>query len=362
MQQIMNPEILKIVGQVAGIGGLALGVFLILFRDVIRKNIFPRLNEVQAYRLLIVIVILVWSIAIVGIVAWVYTHRLVTTLSTPAKVESQSETEPKSDVEPKFELTTNLPIKFGDSRKTVYEKLGTPQERGVVVDTFYNHGLKVYYSIDNFSGYGTDDDQDVEVDGFLLKRLDSGTRFRGTVLGVKFDDTFDTVRQKLGEPIDWGLPYTELSLAMWKVDENVLICYFWRKMPDDSGRYPDAQLGRVQGIIYCDSASFACYEPLVSIAIQQMRNGIKPSNLHSERAIDIDINAPFLQEEYDILNSELFPHGGAYSIVKFEGGEHLLFWLYPKISDSLDDEPWFPYFKKITKWKSETKGSTKRRR
>jgi hypothetical protein len=30
----MDADVLKIVGQVAGIGGLALGVFLLLFRDI----------------------------------------------------------------------------------------------------------------------------------------------------------------------------------------------------------------------------------------------------------------------------------------------------------------------------------------
>ncbi len=39
----MDADVLKVVGQVAGIGGLALGVFLLLFRDIIRKNIFPKL-------------------------------------------------------------------------------------------------------------------------------------------------------------------------------------------------------------------------------------------------------------------------------------------------------------------------------
>jgi hypothetical protein len=68
-------EVLKIVGQIAGIGGLALGVFLLLFREIIRKNIFPSLPADQAYRLLRLITLAVWSIAVVGIVAWVYTSQ-----------------------------------------------------------------------------------------------------------------------------------------------------------------------------------------------------------------------------------------------------------------------------------------------
>ncbi len=68
----MDAQILKTVGQVAGIGGLALGVFLLLFRDIIRKNIFPKLPAAEAYRLLRLITGAVWSVAIVGILAWVY--------------------------------------------------------------------------------------------------------------------------------------------------------------------------------------------------------------------------------------------------------------------------------------------------
>src|SRR3954453_16903835 len=68
----MELQVLKTVGQIAGIGGLALGVLLLLFKDIIRKNIFPKLPAAEAYRLLRLITGAVWSVAIVGIVAWVY--------------------------------------------------------------------------------------------------------------------------------------------------------------------------------------------------------------------------------------------------------------------------------------------------
>ncbi len=67
----MEAELLITFGQIAGIGGIALGVFLLLFRDIIRKNIFPKLPALEAYRLLRVITLAVWSIAVVGIGAWV---------------------------------------------------------------------------------------------------------------------------------------------------------------------------------------------------------------------------------------------------------------------------------------------------
>ncbi|WP_192253571.1 hypothetical protein [Mesorhizobium silamurunense] len=71
----MDAAVLKAVGQVAGIGGLALGVFLLLFREIIRKKIFPKLPPAEAYRLLRLIVIAVWSVAVVGIAAWVYSGQ-----------------------------------------------------------------------------------------------------------------------------------------------------------------------------------------------------------------------------------------------------------------------------------------------
>jgi hypothetical protein len=71
----VTAEILRTVGQIAGIGGLALGVLLLVFRDIVRKKIFPKLPPAEAYRLLRLITVAVWSVAIVGIVAWVYIAR-----------------------------------------------------------------------------------------------------------------------------------------------------------------------------------------------------------------------------------------------------------------------------------------------
>ncbi|HEX3527104.1 MAG TPA: hypothetical protein VH988_08560 [Thermoanaerobaculia bacterium] len=66
----MEGQILKVVGQVAGIGGIGLGIFLILFREVIRLKVFPRLGRREAYRVILLILILVWSVAIAGLTAW----------------------------------------------------------------------------------------------------------------------------------------------------------------------------------------------------------------------------------------------------------------------------------------------------
>ncbi len=65
-------NMMRVLGQIAGIGGIALGIFLLLFREVIRKKVFPMLTRDQAYRLLRMVLVLVWSIGVLGITAWSY--------------------------------------------------------------------------------------------------------------------------------------------------------------------------------------------------------------------------------------------------------------------------------------------------
>ena len=74
----MEPNILRIAGQVAGIGGLALGVFLLLFRQFIRQRIFRALNQKQSYKILVLFLVLVWSVAVLGVIAWVFTPERTT--------------------------------------------------------------------------------------------------------------------------------------------------------------------------------------------------------------------------------------------------------------------------------------------
>jgi hypothetical protein len=68
----MEATLLKTLGQIAGIGGIAFGVFLLLFRDIIRKEIFPQLTKERAFQLIQLVAVLVFLIALAGIVAWVW--------------------------------------------------------------------------------------------------------------------------------------------------------------------------------------------------------------------------------------------------------------------------------------------------
>ena len=71
----MDADLLKTLGEILGIGGVALGVFFLLFREIIRKSIFPTLKKDDAYRLLRLISVLVWSVAVLGIAAWIWGDR-----------------------------------------------------------------------------------------------------------------------------------------------------------------------------------------------------------------------------------------------------------------------------------------------
>ena len=68
----MQTDLIRVMGQIAGIGGLAIGVLLLVFRDVIRKEIFPSLTREHAYRIIRLIIILTFLMALAGIAAWVW--------------------------------------------------------------------------------------------------------------------------------------------------------------------------------------------------------------------------------------------------------------------------------------------------
>lgn len=68
----MEIQLLQAVGKIAGIGGLALGVFVLLFDEVIRKNIFPMLSDDHASGLIRQFMYLTFGIAVVGIAAWTF--------------------------------------------------------------------------------------------------------------------------------------------------------------------------------------------------------------------------------------------------------------------------------------------------
>lgn len=75
----MDDKFLITLGQIAGIGGISVGTLLMIFRDIVRKKIFPKLTKEHGFRLLMLIVVLVWITAIVGILSWTYAEIFRTT-------------------------------------------------------------------------------------------------------------------------------------------------------------------------------------------------------------------------------------------------------------------------------------------
>lgn len=57
-------------GKIAGIAGLSIGLILVIFREVVRKNIFPNLTKQQSYRLIRLIILLSFITGIVGLAIW----------------------------------------------------------------------------------------------------------------------------------------------------------------------------------------------------------------------------------------------------------------------------------------------------
>jgi len=66
---------LETLGKVAGVAGVGIGAFLWIARDLIAKNIFPTLGKTHAYRIIRLIILLAFFIALAGIGAWVYVKQ-----------------------------------------------------------------------------------------------------------------------------------------------------------------------------------------------------------------------------------------------------------------------------------------------
>jgi hypothetical protein len=66
----LNTALFDTFGKRSGIGGIAVGVLLVLFRELIRKQFFPSLPVSEAYHVLLIIILLTFAIAVAGLVTW----------------------------------------------------------------------------------------------------------------------------------------------------------------------------------------------------------------------------------------------------------------------------------------------------
>lgn len=78
-----------------------------LFRQMLAKNVLSQLSRSKAYRLILVIAILFWSIAIVGIGAWTYLEAL--------RIETNGTAQKKNNADEK--IVENFVIALGEARR-----------------------------------------------------------------------------------------------------------------------------------------------------------------------------------------------------------------------------------------------------
>lgn len=68
----MDPSFFETLGKYAGLAGISVGVVLVIFRQLLKLQIFSRLVGTQTYRLLQQLMYLTFAVGVVGIGAWAF--------------------------------------------------------------------------------------------------------------------------------------------------------------------------------------------------------------------------------------------------------------------------------------------------
>ena len=222
-------------------------------------------------------------------------------------------------------LEEDVPVKLGDSKERVLEILGEPDAIGWQIAHYYSDGIEVSY------------DQHFDtVDGLNIYSLPNGAAFEGTVFGIKLRDSFAKVKEIIGRPSHWGLAYENSSIAIWEIDDKLLVIGLWRNSSKKT-LLPSQQLGTVESITYCNRKSFVGYTALVAIAIEQLKRGITPELFERENILTKNIgfdgavfDEAVFEEEYEILGAQPAVMGGAEVFAAFTESQTVLaFWIYP---------------------------------
>jgi hypothetical protein len=74
----MSTNLFKVLGSIAGLAGIAFGVLLLIFQGVLQQKFLPSagLDSVQAYSVIMALMVLTFGIASVGVVAWLVVSSL----------------------------------------------------------------------------------------------------------------------------------------------------------------------------------------------------------------------------------------------------------------------------------------------
>ncbi len=163
----MNLDIVVSFGKIAGIGGLGLGVFLLIFREVVRKSIFARLDRENSYRAIRLVLLFTWSLALAGLAVWVYSLEIGRDkVVIPTKISALFKAELK---EVRFRRTENS----GTIVQTHFDFIPKTSNEDTTISIFY--GFTEIY----------------DADIVKLNELDSKTLLCSKIKGCLLRKTYD---------------------------------------------------------------------------------------------------------------------------------------------------------------------------
>jgi hypothetical protein len=210
----MNLDIIVSFGKIAGIGGLSLAVFVLIFQGVVRKNIFARLDQEKSYQAIRMIILLTWAMALAGLAAWLYSYKY-----------------PKSEVElssGKLSALFNAELKEVSFRRTA--------NPGTIVQTHFQFNPKISNEKTTISiFYGFIEIYDADL--VNLNEIDSKkllcSEIKGCLLRKTYDDLLEDPfllrgGEKGGTDKNWEykIPNINNIIILWK---------FYQKETDDGG-------------------------------------------------------------------------------------------------------------------------------
>ncbi|PWN06097.1 hypothetical protein [Rhodohalobacter mucosus] len=121
----------------------------------------------------------------------------------------------------KINTDSDLPIDIGQSKMEVQLILGTPTRTGDYFDSFFNHGLIVYYNNRN------------QVSSIKAAQLHSGIAFSGKILGVSIGDHLSKCMELWGNNAEWEeLEYSvpaEYSKVVFYYDRHRVDLEVWSR-------------------------------------------------------------------------------------------------------------------------------------